>query len=120
MFYDWQEVTVDHVAGCLEFVCQLYSNPNNWIYWPTAVDLNGLEVEPTSPEAIKWSMIGATEKYAMENFPRPLADCIACATREFLNDLSDSNALLHGKLQYQDELELVKLGVEEIKNEKNS
>lgn len=117
MFYGWQEVTISHVAGCLEFTCQLLSDPNKWVYWPIAIDSTGAEIEPTSDKATKWSLIGATEKYAFENYERPLADCIACATREFLNDLTENSELLHGKLQYQEEINLLRLAIEEIQNE---
>lgn len=121
MFYDWKEVEEAHVLHLLIQLQELFSNQENWIYWPKAQDTNGLEVRPTDSKAVKFCLMGACEHFCEKDHAKPLADYIDCATREFLNDLSSNNELLHGKCDYAEEMALISIAIEELsKNEKST
>ena len=113
MFLDWKDVELSHVIDLLRLLQALYSDEENWIDWPIAVDSNGLEVLPDDPTAIKWCMIGATEKLAALNHEKPLCDFVAVATREYLNDMSDDK-LIKGSTSYEDEITLIQLALEDL------
>jgi hypothetical protein len=118
MFRDWEQVDQDQVLYVLLNVRQLFSNSNTWVYFPSAINAVDLEVLPEEASAVKWNLMGATELYANQAYPKPLADFIAVATREYLNDLSE-DLYFKGKLQYHDEFALIELGIEEITNKIN-
>lgn len=119
MFYNWKDVKEADVIFILEKVKDFFADPSKWIYWPIAIDGTGLEVDPLSPKAIKFSLMGALTKFASEKYSLPLGNYIDCAAREFLDDLSD-NLLIKG-LSYEDEYALICLGHEFLtkKIEKN-
>lgn len=115
MFFGWESVDRKQVLDLLIQVRELFASPNNWLFWPLATDTNDQEVDPLSDQATKWSLMGACDKLT-GNYSRPLAGCISCAAREYLNDLT-SDDLIHGKLDYQKEIDLLNLAIEELEKE---
>lgn len=118
MFYNWEKVEREQVLTVLRSLKALFSDPLNWIYWPTAVDSNDLPVEPTNDQAIKWSLMGATDMLSHLHYDKSIAQFIDCAAREYLNDISDDE-LIHGRLSYLEEISLIDLGIEDLTNEIN-
>lgn len=116
MFYSWRDVEKEHVIYVLEKVKKLFSDQSNWIDWPVAINAAETNIDPCSPDAKKWNLMGALVKFGVEKYSQPLADYIDCATREFLNDLSDES-LIKGNLNYEDEYALICLGLEYISKE---
>lgn len=114
MFLDWKDVEKEHVLYLLTEVRQLFSNQEKWIDYPSSVDLLGQTVNPDSEKAVKWNLLGATELLSSQKYNKPLCDFIAVATREYLNFLSDDK-LIKGTFSYDDELALIDLGIEELK-----
>ncbi len=113
MFGDWKSVEPEFVITLLKSVKLLFSTPDTWVDWPIAVDDRGFEVEPSSPKAERWSLIGATEMLAALDHAKPLCDYVAVATREYLNELSDEK-LIKGNFSYEDEVAIVELALEEL------
>lgn len=113
MFLDWKDIEKEQVLLLLKEVHGLFSNQANWIDWPIAVDSRSLEVSPDSDKAARWSLMGATEKFAGLRYPKPFCDFLAVASREFLNDLSDDK-LIRGEFSYEDEVSIIELGIEEL------
>ncbi len=113
MFEDWESVEPEFVISLLKKVQVLFSAPDHWIDWPIAVNAKGDEVEPNSPLAKRWSLMGATEMLAEQVHSKPLCDFVAVATREYLNDLSDEK-LIKGGFGYEDEMALIELALEEL------
>lgn len=114
MFQNWKEVEKEHVLYLLEQLKELFTNKNNWIDWPEAVDTHGNTIDPLDPNAKKWNLLGASMKIASEKYKYPLAHFIDCAARDFLYELSDDNVI--GKLlSYDDEFALICLGLEYLK-----
>ena len=110
MFYNWRDVNREDVVYLLEKLKSFFADESNWVFWPIAVDDNNIEVDPMVPNARRWSLMGASQKFSTEKFGLPLANYVDCATRDFLNDLSDD--LLIKGLSYQDEYALICLGHE--------
>ncbi len=113
MFQEWKDVDEEQVLFVLKEIHTLFSNPNNWIEWPLAINEKGIEVLPSSADAKKWSLMGASIKYASSNYPSPLSDYIDCALRDFLNEISD-DARLKSFLSYDDEFAIISLGLEKL------
>lgn len=116
MFLGWEQVTREQVLKNLHSLRELFSIETNWITWPLAENLSGVEADPSSPEAIRWCLAGASEKLTKQSYPAPLSDFIDCATRDYLNDLSDEN-LIKGNLTYQDEFALICLAIDDLEKE---
>lgn len=115
MFFGWESVERKQVLDLLIKVRGLFASPDSWLYWPLATDASDQEVSPISVQAMKWSLMGACEMFT-EHYPRPLSACVSCAAREYLNDLT-SDDLIHGRLDYQKELDLLNLAIEELEKE---
>lgn len=114
MFHGWP-IEKSQCLKLLKQLLGLYENKDKWIYWPIAVDDNGIEVKPNNPKAVKYSLIGACELFTAE-YKEPENEFIDCATREFLNDLSNDN-LIHGKCDYDEEMDLIKMAIKELEKE---
>lgn len=119
MFMQWEYVEKTQVLKLLVQLRDFYADENNWIFWPLATDGYGVEVKPTDPKASKWALMGACDLLLDRDYVQPLADCINCATREYLNELSNDD-LLHGKCQWKDEFALINKGIEELGNDVKS
>lgn len=117
MFFGWESVDRKHVLDLLLQVRELFASPDNWLFWPLATNANDQEVDPLSDQATKWSLMGACDKFT-SSYSGPLAGCISCAAREYLNDLT-SDDLIHGKLDYSKELEVLLLAIEELEKEES-
>lgn len=113
MFHGWEKVDKQQVFLLLQDVRTLFSFPDKWIYWPMAIDGEGLEVDPKSDMACKWSLMGACE-LLLQSYTYPLSEFISCAAREYLNDLSNDD-LIHGRLSYEEELTLLDLAIHDLK-----
>lgn len=115
MFYGWEKVERSQVLWLLIKVRLLFCIPTNWIFWPIAVDSNGNEIDPRNEYAVKWSLMGACDLYS-DKFEKPLSDFVSCATREYLNDLSEDD-LIHGRLSYDEEFALINLAIDDLEKE---
>lgn len=113
MFYGWEKVDKNDVANLLQGLKQLFISPDTWNYWPAAIDSLENEVSPLSADAMKWSLLGACELLCHQKYDEPMASFVSCATREYLNDISDEK-LIHGGFNYEDEVALIDLGIEFI------
>lgn len=116
MFYGWESVQKEQVQLLLSQLIELFSSPDNWIFWPIATNADGFEVEPTSKDAVKWSLMGACEFFTSQHYPEPMSGIISSATREYLNDLSGDD-LIHGLLSYEKEMSLLLEAVKDLKEE---
>lgn len=116
MFFGWDEVDKSQALDLLKGLKLLFSNPDNWIYFPDAVNSSGLEVAPLSPEAVKWSLMGACDKILVAKYQEPLSSFISCATREYLNSFTDDK-LIKGEFSYDDEFALINLVIEKLELE---
>lgn len=116
MFLGWEQVTREQVITNLRSLKDLFSIESNWITWPEAENASGKETNPSSPDAVRWCLSGASEKITRLSFPIPLCDFIDCATREYINDLSDET-FIKGILSYQDEFALICLALDELEKE---
>lgn len=118
MFFGWEHVERSQVLNLLIQVRDLFTTPAKWLFWPLAANANDKEVDPLSDQATKWSLMGACDKFTSV-YSSPLAGCVSCATREYLNDLT-SDDLIHGKLDYQKEIDLLNLAIEELEKEESN
>ncbi len=112
MFLYWKFVEQEHVLSLLVNM-RAFITKDNWIDYPFAVDAHSQMVEPDSPRAVKWSLAGVSELLSVKNHPKPLADYISVATREYLNDLSDYR-LIKETMSYEDEVALIDLAIETL------
>lgn len=112
MFLDWKYVEKEQVVTLL-LKMKKFITKDNWIDYPFAVDNHNQMVEPDSPRAVKWSLAGVSELLAAQDNEKPLADYVAVATREYLNDLSDDR-LLRETMSYDDEVALIELAIEDL------
>jgi|SRR5579885_723514 len=113
MFQNWQDVNKDQVLNILKKLDDLFVDPNKWIFYPNAIDEKGNEVKTTDPKAVKFSLYGASEMFAIQAHSKPLCDFVDCALREYLNELSSDDLVL-GKCEYEDERLLIRMGIEEL------
>lgn len=118
MFYGWQFVEPEFALRLLLQLEQLFSDPQKWISWPIATNERDEEVKPLDPSATKFSLMGATEKLAHNDYVWPLSGCVDCAVREYLNDLS-GDAIIQNKTNYADEMNLIKAAIEELQKEQS-
>ena len=112
-FFGWNDIYPSQVLVILKQVRDLFSKPERWNYFPFAVNALENEVIPTDPAAVKWSLTGAIEKFATGS---PYPDYLACAARDFLNDISNGH-FFRAKLSYEDEMILLDLGIEHLTKE---
>jgi hypothetical protein len=102
----------------LRMTRELFLTPKTWVYWPKAVDTLGQEIDPTNEKAYQWSLSGAFEKFAwQELWDISEPNYLICAAQDFLNDTSGGQ-LIRGKLDYDDEMILLDLGIEHLAKEK--
>lgn len=113
MFCDWEQVTKDQVLNLLLLLRDFFIDRGVWITWPLAENQKGYEVDPASPEAVRWCLSGASEKITKALYQAPLSGFIDCATKDFLNELSDES-LIKGSLSYEDEFALICLAINEL------
>lgn len=111
MFYDWEKVDKNQVMILLRELKELFASPRHWIYCPKAINISQIETSPLSSEAISWSLLGACDMLTAKHYEEPLASFVGCATRDYLNDLSDEK-LIHGALGYEDEVALIDFAIE--------
>lgn len=118
-FQGWQDVNNKAALYLLTELHELFSDPSKWISWPLAINAAGEEVNPRSPDAVAWSLMGASTKLAQATYPLPIADFIDCAVRDFLNEISD-NKLFGKMLSYDDEYALICLALEHLELNKET
>jgi len=116
MFYDWRDVEKAQVLNLLKQVRELFLDQANWVGWPIAIDRFDKEVSPHSIEARRFSLMGACEKFSALVHSAPLCDFVSCATKDYLDDLSN-NKLFKEELSYTDEFALISLAIEELERE---
>jgi len=114
MFLDWKDVTAQDVQKVLLATKQILSNHNVWIDSGFALNTSKIEVESSDSTAFYFSLMGAIEKNSNQFYPKPLADFVDSATREFLSDLS-SYKVWKENMSYDDEIALLRLALDEIK-----
>jgi hypothetical protein len=111
MFQGWTEVSQEQAFFLLTQLHQLFLDHTKWIDWPQAIDATGQEVDPHSPNAVAWCLMGASAKIAVQHFGSPLGDFVDCATREFLVEVYDDR-LIGKLLSYDDELAIISLALD--------
>lgn len=116
MFLNWEYVEVAHIINLLQQLQQFYIDPNRWCDWPLASDDKGIALSPLDPKATKFCLQGACDYLCAQEYVQPLADCVNCATREYLDELSGSD-LIHGKCDYETEMELIAMAISELTKE---
>lgn len=106
MFHHWRDVEQEQVYYVLGQLKDLFSDQKKWIDWPIALDEHNTDVAPTDKSAVKWCLMGASIKFAKEQYGEPLCYFIDCATRNYIEDLSGENII--GKMiPYDKEYELI-------------
>ncbi len=113
MFLNWEYVEPSFVLRLLQQLQQFFIDPKCWLYWPLAEDGYGHEISPFNPKAMKFCLQGACDYLCAQEYVQPLADCINCATREYLDELSGSD-LIHGKCDYETEMALITMAISEL------
>jgi hypothetical protein len=113
--FGWDAVEKQHVIDILLALKDFFSDKERWTDFPPAEDKNGVVVDPSSDQAVRWSLMGAGEKLGVPLFGLPLANYVECATRELLDDLTDGKHA-HG-MSYDDEYALICLAIEDLTKE---
>jgi len=119
MFYGWDTVEKEQSLALLKKLEALFSDSEKWIYWPIATTSDDIEVAPTDPKATKFSLMGACELFTKQDYESPQSEFVDCATREYLNSLSNDD-ILHGKTNYDDEMLLIKMAIGELSKDDNA
>jgi len=120
MFQDWDSVEKEQVLLILKKVLQLYQDKSKWIDGPIALGNGGMLVEPRSLTANKWSLLGAIDKFAYEEFAELQAGCVACATRDYLNVISKRDRIWKMCLSYREEIKIISDAVYKLSNEEQT
>ena len=116
MFHEWSSVNPDQALSLLKALQEFFNKEEKWIEWPLAMNDKDIEVKSNDPTATKFSLLGACELITRSAHKQPLADCVDCATREFLDDLSGGE-LIKGKMSYAQEMELIIEGIKELETD---
>ena len=117
MFHYWRDVSQEQVYYVMGQLKDLFAVQNKWMDWPIALDEHNTEVSPTDPSAVKWSLMGASIKFAKEKYGEPLCYFIDCCVRDYLGDLSGEN-LIGKMVPYEKEYELICMAHELLTSKK--
>ena len=113
MFQNWKDVEAKQVLQILKDIKSLFEDKSKWITWPLAETSFGTEANPQSEVAVKWSLMGAIEKFAFIKFEAPLHHFVDNATRDYLNNLA-GDKLWKTSTSYEDEVALIALAIEDL------
>jgi len=117
VFQDWESVEKEQALSVLKKVLQLFKDKSKWIDGPVALGDGNLEIDPCSPSANKWSLLGAIDKFSYEEFATPQAGYVACAIRDYLNVIGKSNRIWKTYLPFRDEMKIVSDAIYKLSNE---